>query len=389
MTSIPIKCSELTNSYDISLTTGSLSHCCKFKYISLDNSEISELKGSYFDLNKETLKARTDLSQGIQTPRCKDCWELEATGNESWRTSHITDTSTIKLNLQISSLCNQSCFYCSQVLSSSIAKYKQWVHGETGDIFGWSNEKVDLAVNFEYIIQFVANLPENITTLILGLTGGEPFLVENFNDKIKELMSVFCKKSSNRRIELAISTNTNVNLENLKYFYDIINELKTKYNLTIEITSSIENLEERAEYVRGGLVWSNFVENFKLHNANADTHNVRMTVNPFTIVKIVDFVKFFSAYDMLLDYNYPYQKFFRIDVLDDSFKSELVELEEYLYLNALQNKFLGKWFSKLKLNICDDKHNAELFKKAITNIDSIRNTNWRTVFPEYIEWFDK
>lgn len=385
----PIQCTELTNSYDISLTSGSLAHCCRFKYIPLNKSEITELKGSYFNLNKETQRARADLLQGIRTPRCQGCWEVEDAGKESWRQSHITSPSTVKLNLQISSLCNQSCFYCSHVLSSSIAKYKSWVNDETGDIFSWPSEKVDPAINFEYIIEFVSNLPDHVTNLTLGLTGGEPFLVENFSDKIKALMSEFCKKSPDRCIELVISTNTNVDVENLKYFYDILAEMKSMYNLSIEITSSIENLEERAEYVRGGLVWTNFVENFKVHNINADAHKVRMTVNPFTIVGIVDFVKFFKDYNMLLNYNYPYQKFFRIDVLDETFKHELIKLEDYLYYNALQDKFLGKWFASLKDHIVDDKENARLFKKAITNIDSLRNTNWRTVFPEYIEWFDK
>jgi len=385
----PITCTELTNSYDINLTSGSLAHCCRFKYIPFNKNEVIELKGLYFTANKETIQARADLLQGIRTPRCQGCWEIEDAGKESWRQSHITSADNVKLNLQISSLCNQSCFYCSHVLSSSIAKYKRWVQDETGDIFSWPAEKNNNVINFEYIIQFVSTLPEHVTNLTLGLTGGEPFLVENFSDKIKALMSEFCKKSPDRRIELAISTNTNVDVENLKYFYDILAEMKTMYNLDIEITSSIENLEERAEYVRGGLVWTNFVENFKVHNANADSHKVRMTVNPFTIVRIVDFVKFFSQYDMLLNYNYPYQKFFRIDVLDETFKRELIELEDYLYYNALQDKFLGKWFANLKDHIRDDKENAKLFKKAITNIDSIRNTNWRTVFPEYIEWFDK
>ena len=385
----PIICTELTNSYDISLTSGSLSHCCKFDNIRLNNTEMSELKGRYFDLNSETQLARNELSQGIKTKRCNDCWELEAQGKESWRISHITNTDTVKLNLQISSLCNQSCFYCSPYLSSSIAKYKQWVNDNNAEIFTWKNDKHDLVMNFDYIIEFVTGLSSTVKTLMLGLTGGEPFLTENFNDKIQQLMFEFTKKDSDRKIILSISTNTNVDAENLKYFYEMVAKLKEVNNLEIQITTSIENIEQRAEYVRGGLVWSNFIENFKLHNTNADLHRIRMTVNPFTVVKIVDFVKFFSAYNVLVDYNYPFQKFYRMDVLDSTFESELIQLEDYIRTNSLQNMFLGDWYSQLKLNISDDKENARLFKQAITNVDKIKNTNWRTVFPEYIEWFDR
>ena len=163
---------------------------------------------------------------------------------------------------------------------------------------------------------------------------------------------------------------------------------KSKFNLNVSITTSIENLEERAEYVRGGLVWSNFVDNFNIHNAKADYHNIRLTVNPFSIVNIVDFVKFFSVYNINFDYNYPHQKFFRTEILDHSFLPELVNLEEYIKSNNLGHKFSNDWYNKLKTNIADDKLNARVFRKAITNVDSIRNTNWRKVFPEYIEWFD-
>ena len=384
-----IICSELTNSYDISLTNGSLSHCCKFDNIKLNNVEMSELKGKYFDLNSETQQARNDLINGIKTKRCNDCWELEAQGKDSWRTTHITNSDTVKLNLQINSLCNQSCFYCSPYLSSSIAKYKQWINDSNAEIFTWNNEKTDQVMNFDYVIEFVADLPSTVTSLMLGLTGGEPFLTENFNSRIQQLMFEFSKKDRNRKIILSISTNTNVDVENLKFFYEIVDKLKETNNVEIQITTSIENIEQRAEYVRGGLVWSNFLENFKIHNTNADQHRIRMTVNPFTVVKIVDFVKFFSAYDVLIDYNYPFQKFYRMDILDSTFESELIQLEDYVHKNSLQHKFLGNWYSKLVLNLCDDKENALRFKQAITNVDKIKNSNWRTVFPEYIEWFDK
>ena len=36
----------------------------------------------------------------------------------------------------------------------------------------------------------------------------------------------------------------------------------------------------------------------------------------------------------------------------------------------------------------DDNKTAQLFKQAITGIDEVRKTNWRNVFPEYIDWID-
>lgn len=364
-----------------------MSHCCKFKSIHLNINEIKELGFNYFSNNSETIKARSDLSLGIKTPRCNDCWELESAGKASWRTSRQIADNIVRLNLQTSALCNQTCYYCTHTLSSSISRYGRWVTN-AGEIFSWGKEKIDPVISFEYVSQFVSSIPDSVKMLEIGITGGEPFITDDFNENIKIMLQTFCDKDTDRSVQLSISTNTNVDQDNLLYFYDMISELKYKYDLTVLITTSIENLEERAEYVRGGLVWSNFISNFNIHNAKADNHDIRLTVNPFSIVNIVDFVKFFSAYNVSFDYNYPHQKFFRTEILDHSFLPELTKLEEYIRTNDLSYKFLGQWHTRLKSNISDDKFNAGIFRKAITNIDSIKNTDWRTVFPEYTEWFD-
>jgi len=383
-----IKCNELYNSYDINLISGEMSHCCKFEPIQLNINEVKELGFNYFSNNTETIKARTELSQGIKTARCKDCWDLEAAGKASWRTSRQIPSTIINLNLQTSSLCNQTCYYCTYTLSSSIARYGSWVKNDTGEIFSWAKEKIDPVINFEHIIQFVDSIPSSVKVMEIGLTGGEPFIVDNFNENIKTILQTFCEKDKDRSVRMSISTNTNVDIHNLLHFYEMVKELKSKYNLKLLITTSVENLEERAEYVRGGLVWSNFVDNFKIHNSKSDQHNIRLTINPFSIVNIVDFVKFFSSYNIKFDYNYPHQKFFRTEILDHRFLPELTKLEEYVKSSNVGHKFINGWYSNLKFNISNDTSNAKLFRKAITNIDSIRNTNWRTVFPEYIEWFD-
>ena len=392
----PIICSELESSYDVNLFTGSLSHCCKFEYIQPDEEEINLLGYKYLDFNKETQRARQELAQGIQTSRCKDCWSYENNNQQSWRIKQNKvkrdSNKSIHLNLQISSLCNQSCFYCVPALSSSINKFELWADTNSGELIAHTPKKNQSKITIEHIIDFVKNIPTETEHFDLSLTGGEPFIVDNFNENMKHIIEIFFAANPNRRVTLCISTNTNVNIEKLLGFYAMINELKVKYNnrLYMAITTSVENLEERAEYVRGGLVWSNFIRNFKIHNANADYHEIRLTINPFTISKITDFVKYFSYYKNLkFIYNYPFQHFWRIEVLDDRFKKELVNLEEYLKGNDLVNKFNPyPWYKELEKFIIDDKKNALIFKRAITGIDVIRKTNWRNVFPEYIDWFD-
>ena len=114
-----------------------------------------------------------------------------------------------------------------------------------------------------------------------------------------------------------------------------------------------------------------------------------MTLNAFSVVNMVDFVKYFAKYNVRFIYNYVNQNFYRINILDNRFKSELIKVEDYIKSNNLDDKFENHFYENLTTMIENDVSNANIFRKAITNMDSIKNTNWRTVFPEYINWFDE
>jgi len=386
----PIKCSVLHNNYGIRLTDGGVSHCCRFKTIPLNTSELQQLEHRYFDFNSQTAQARQDLANGIQTPRCNGCWDFENRNQISWRTQHHSERDDIvSLNVLFSSLCNQSCFYCGPDDSSTISSYGKWINDFTGEVKNTSklNVSSESAIKFDYVLNFVKQLPDHVKTLNIGIVGGEPLLLENFSDNISQLVEAFTFKEG-RRASIGFSTNTNTKPEKTLEFYENLKRKESTRNVETVIVSSIENIEERAEYVRDGLVWSNFVENFKIHNANAHQHSIRLTLNPFSVVNIADFVKYFSNYKTKFLYNYPWQKHFQIRVLDERFKSECAKLENYVADRMIGNMFEQRFFVALKTHIENDRQNAKIFKRAITNLDELKNKNWRPIFPEYVDWFD-
>jgi hypothetical protein len=61
-----------------------------------------------------------------------------------------------------------------------------------------------------------------------GFLGGEPFIVDNFNENIKYILEAFYARRSGRTATLNISTNTNIDVENLVNFYAMIKVLKEK-----------------------------------------------------------------------------------------------------------------------------------------------------------------
>lgn len=399
ITANQIYCPEIYNGYDIDLITSSIAHCCKQKPSTVTLNEVNLHGYKIFDLNSVTVAARKDFDNNIRTATCVDCWDNEDNGIKSWRQIYIERAANdvhnqIRINLQLSNLCNQSCFYCHPHLSSTIDSFGYWIDSSSGK----KTKTVELnsnripsesknILNFEQIIKFIGDLPVTSKSLVVGITGGEPFIVNKFNENLEELITVYFKNDPNKELMFAFASNGNVKPENLLEFYEKIKQLKTKYNIVIKAGLSIENLFERAEYVRHGLKWDNFIDNLKIHCNNADTVTLQLTSNVFSVVNISDFVKYFKDYKLdAFTYGYVGQPFFRLNILDQSFKLEVQKLEDYLKSNNIEHMF--KNYKNL-YSLNDDKVNASKFKFAITNLDEIRGTNWRTVFPEYTEWFDK
>jgi len=78
-----------------------------------------------------------------------------------------------------------------------------------------------------------------------------------------------------------------------------------------------------------------------------------------------------------------------MDILDKTFCKELDSLQAYVEDKNLQRMFgHNPWYKTIKNSIRNDMANAKIFKNAITNIDKIKNKNWRPIFPEYVDWFD-
>ena len=156
--------------------------------------------------------------------------------------------------------------------------------------------------------------------------------------------------------------------------------------------TGVENLFERVEYIRQGLIWDNFMANFKIHYNNlehtkADELKLKLTLNAFSIVNIADFVAYFKDYKVEFTYGYTLQTFLRTNILDLSFLSEVQRLEDYL--KSSNTEFVFPNYQIIYDAITNDTANAKIFKSAITDLDEIRRTNWRTIFPEYQQWFDK
>jgi organic radical activating enzyme len=367
-----IECALITNAYDVSLIDNKILHCCKYE-LAYEPKKIEMQKHGYkiFDNNKATVKARTEIANNIKTASCRDCWDYESKGQRSWRLIKNQDRTadvarydaSVKFNVQLSSLCNQSCMYCFPVLSSTIAQFGEWLDYETGDVIAVNKKTKEIAIEFSHIIDFIDNLPLEKQELILSITGGEPFIMNQFEENIERAIKAFVTKDKNRRLVLQLSTNGNSKEDVLLKFYDKIIPLQKEYKIRLEIGISLENIEERAEYVRQGLEWNVFLNNFNIHKRFANV-TIKPTFNVFSVVNAIDFIKFFVSQNIELVYGTVNQKYLRMNILNESFIPELIKVEDYIIQTQKQHLF--REFNVLKNFINNDIENAKIFKPSIT-----------------------
>ena len=233
----PINCVEFETILDLNLVYATQAHCCKFKNIQITHknhlAEFKELGYKFFQNNSHTVHVRNELAAGRRPERCSDCWEHEDKGIESWRMMKNKlrdDNPPISINLQLSSLCNHACFYCVPNLSSTIQKFKSWFNPLTESVTETNIHENKHIITLGHVKEYIENLPIENKVLSMGMTGGEPFITDEFYDHFESLILAFCSKDPSRKFQFEISTNTNVKVENLNRFYETISRLKEKFS---------------------------------------------------------------------------------------------------------------------------------------------------------------
>ena len=222
---------------------GQIKTCCAGSNIlgNLNNNKIEEvLQGPKIQ------EIRKSISQGIPHDYCRVCVEKDKLGNSEriWHntinpefdpnTALPTDYFPTMLDLRWNTTCNLSCNYCGPMISS------KWA-----DIIGVPY-KSGTRHYYNQACDFINNYKETVRNV--SLVGGEPLLLPE-NDRLLDVISETCKVS--------VITNLTTPLDNNKIF----KKLSTRTN--VDWFVSLENIEERFEYVRHGSTWNTLNENIQ------------------------------------------------------------------------------------------------------------------------------
>lgn len=366
--------------------------------------------------NSEVAKdIRKRLWNGEKIAECQECWfreEVSTTvdnpNSYRWhlnnrfgnRLNEILDNTNedfslkeVKLNLidlRFDNKCNLRCRICSPTFSSALYKeYKDL--GFTNFIDHGSPYNISVSDK-----EYEEILPQLHNVDVIFFAGGEPLT----QDRYYHILQYCIDNDLAKNITLWVTSNFT------KIHYKDFDNIKMWSQFKeVEITASIDGIEERGEYLRKGCTWSEVIANIE-YLKEANLPHVRFmivpTVNIMNCYNVVDLYKSFmnKGYIKTSDCHFnllTHPVHMQFKNLPASHKSRLKELYldtiEWIYSLEYDKSNLDTDADKFHflISLLDKEANQEeldLFVKRTLQVDKYRNDNFFGIFPEFQDLLD-
>lgn len=307
----PTFCAAKWLSADFWLETGTTSSCHLPPPHKID---LNSVANNIHTINntKEKIDQRSQMLDGKRPGGCSNCWQIEEKNAEAITERIVTsydnysdrDFTTLDLSINqvpkiitvaFDSLCNFTCSYCDAGSSSSWAtdlKINGPFKGIVGDSrntyqrLGKKDKLSDLEYNF-ILNKFTDYVMANMSDIeYIRCLGGEPLFSQNF----WKFLDTICQQDCSQ-LNLIIVTN----LSDTGRIKKILN-YRSKFK-SIEFNVSIENIGDRAEFVRTGLDWQVFESNLHLLLESDVEIKLLSTVGLLALDGLNDFLNWYKIYD--------------------------------------------------------------------------------------------
>lgn len=369
--------SDFTNAMNSSRNYTRLS---SVQHLNLNSDSINEVMNS--DYFKEV---RQQMLLGKQPAACMRCYNEEAAGitskrleenarlgfTEQMAMSMVSIDGTIPVNfkfveLRLGNLCNVKCRTCNPASSTS-----------------WSSEYMRLQQEIKFVTHYDRTVNSSWTESdlfwddlllhcsdlqLLYINGGEPTLVEKHWRFLQRLIDA----GINDKITLWY----NINMTNLpQKLIELWQQFKA-----VKVTCSIDDLEDRNEYLRTGTKWKQVLDNLDtLQQLPWINVSVCQTVSWMNIFYMNEFHEFMTARGIPVYLNFVHDpKFLSVRVLPRSKLLDILQFCDRLPKYQLDN---------IRANLSVEE-NAEQWSNGVKYnawLDSSRNTSIVKTFPRIFE----
>ncbi|MBP6516986.1 MAG: twitch domain-containing radical SAM protein [Chitinophagales bacterium] len=380
-------------------TNGKVAPCCMSSI--KNGNEIGDLNINPSLLeswNSENMKKlRLDMLSGVKNSICDNCYDYEKLGRSTERHyynrdfqnyfSRVKDTNsdgavnnnTVPIiDIRFSNKCNYKCRICNSDYSTL------WYDEEIklGKSVNPLSKEIKVAANeIKFWESFKALLP---TVKRLHFAGGEPLFMDEHYATLEHLIAI-----GNRDVNLTYNTN----FSTLRYKRNNVADLWKNFG-QVDIWASLDGMGPQGDYQRKGQKWETIEENIRTIQQECENvvFGVNVTVSIFNIMHIPDFFKYLVEQKLVKPervnlYPLMYPQHFCVDNLLPELKVQATELHRNFEKNYLQNNskyenIANHYNAIITLMNANDRQAKLAFKQAIESVDTIREEDFKTTFPE-------
>ena len=273
------------------------------------------------------------------------------------------------IELRLGTVCNLKCVTCNPFSSN---RWNEDVKVFEGTEFEKSYFKCDIRTEWFRSTKFYDELYERCSKLEeVWINGGEPTLIREHCYFLQKLID----SGRSKEVNLHYSINmTNVPDE----FIEIWKQFKN-----VRLHLSIDDLNERNEYIRTGSNWEITLKNFLKIIEYKDIFRIEVcqTVSCLNVMNIDKFKEFIDKYNIIIAHNYVHHPSFQhVSILPIEMKNEL--LTNIKHLNNFEYERL-----KTELYADSEESSLEKFITFIKLLDTKRNLNIGNYLPEWKNYF--
>jgi len=368
------------------------------------------------DLRKNTMeqvwnqepyrKLRTNMLSEKPSKACGKCYEQEHNGAFSMRrdanrnyghlVSEIDQTDAdghhpeFRLrywDVRFSNLCNFSCRTCGPIFSSNWYNEHVKMYDRKPDVLGRDMLRIEYTAGDEDTIM-AQMLPHVPYLEQVYFAGGEPLIMKEHYFMLEKLIE-------HEKTDVRIQYNTN--FSELRYKDKHVFDYWKKFT-TVSVGASLDASGARAELMRRGTDWAQAVDNRRRMIAEVPHVDfyVSATVSVMNILHVMDFHREWVDLGLIRPQDFNINlcqspEWYRIDILPEEFKQRVVipALERHIaWLDPIDKLKRATMGYRTLINFVMANDASDLlprFRQEIALLDSARNENFWTVFPELNE----
>ena len=346
---------------------------CSFFKEYIKTSDSFDLDGIWNGPERAELKRCVETDTPI--PGCSACYDAEEKGLESRRTAgrdlyeNYHNDTDIDLNApqgldySVGNLCNLKCVICGPHNSTAwVSDYQKLYPLNTINQFKYDK--------FNQLEISDPKLLKNIKTLHFH-GGGEPLMSNNHINLLKEIKKV-------------------KGLGDVRVFYNINGTQRATQELLnlwgecrlIELYFSIDDVGKRFDYQRTGANWESIISNLMWFQENMPHNhmfNINCTWSYLNLYYLPELVDWQQANFLTNRYGDPVNLIFQRATGDFN----ILHLSDYVK-DILFKRFANyPQLTELVNSIKTSDKNYQFFWSKIEKIDQIRQTNYKTLCPEW------